>query len=80
MRGPRWALVKEAGRGLQSTLATVCLCLPVCSRSSSRSRSSRSMVATGPGSDSIGSTAGHTGERNQEHQVVLTQIHIWLLL
>lgn len=62
MRGPRWALVDEASRGLQSTLATVCSCLPVCSQSSSHSRSSRSMVAIGPGSDSTGSTAGHLSQ------------------
>lgn len=47
------------GRG---ALATVCSCHPVCFPSSSRSRSSRSRAATGPGSDSTGSTAGHTAD------------------
>lgn len=60
--GPWWALVEEAGRGLRGALATECLCPPVCSRCSSRSRSSRSMAATGPGSDSTGSTAEHTAD------------------
>lgn len=56
--------MEEAGRGLQEPLdtvaTTVCLCHPVCCRSSSHSRSSRSTVATGPGFDSTGSTAEHT--------------------
>lgn len=42
--------------------ATVCLRPPACCLSSLRSRSSRSKVATGSGSDSTGSTAGHTAD------------------
>ena len=54
-------------QGPPGHMATVCLCPPVCSRSSSRSHSSRSMAATGPGSDSTGSTAGRTGERETKN-------------
>jgi hypothetical protein len=78
-RGRRWWRKPAGASGsrlwkLWDRPATVCLCHPVCSPSSSRSRSFRSMVATGPGSDSTGSTVGHTG-KDQEHQHVFHLLH-----
>lgn len=59
--GPSWALVIEAGRGLGCKQVTECSC-PTFAPEVAPIVGPHSVAATGPGSDSIGSTAGHAAD------------------